>query len=52
MSADCDYGRREVRHKAPQVAQRRIQTALNKLAPGEGQIADAELARALARLGL
>jgi hypothetical protein len=43
---------REVRHKALQVAQRRIQTALNKLAPGEGQIADAELARALVRLGL
>jgi len=43
---------REVRHKALQVAQRRVQTALNRLAPGESEATDAELAAALARLGL
>src|SRR3546814_3040694 len=43
---------RAVRHKALQVAQRRVQTALGKLAPGESHAANAELAAALARLGL
>src|SRR3546814_10259690 len=41
---------RAVRHKALQVAQRRVQTALGKLAPGESHAANAELAAALARL--
>lgn len=43
---------RAVRHKALQVAQRRVQTALGRLAPGESDAADAELAAALGRLGL
>ena len=43
---------REVRHKALQVAQKRLQTALNKLAPIDREATDAELAAALARAGL
>lgn len=43
---------REVRHKALQVAQKRLQTALNKLAPVDHEATDAELAAALARAGL
>ena len=43
---------REVRHKALQVAQKRIQTALNRLTPkGRAEIDD-ELASALDRAGL
>ena len=43
---------REVRHKALQVAQKRLQTALNKLAPVDHKATDAELVAALARAGL
>ncbi len=43
---------REVRHKALRVAQTRIRTALNKLAPADGEASDAELAAALAKAGL
>ncbi|MHA4838149.1 hypothetical protein [Sphingopyxis sp. MSC1_008] len=43
---------REVRHKALQVVQKRLQTALNKLAPVDHEATDAELAAALARAGL
>jgi hypothetical protein len=41
---------REVRHKTLQVAQKRVQTALNRLASKEGM--DDELAAALAEAGL
>jgi hypothetical protein len=49
---------REVRHKTLQVAQKRVQTVLNRLRPrggeatGEDQAIDGEVADALARLGL
>jgi hypothetical protein len=43
---------REVRHKALQVAQARLQTVLNKLAPLDREESDAELAAALAKVGL
>jgi hypothetical protein len=43
---------REVRHKALQVAQQRVQTALNRLTPKEGAPMDEELASALERAGL
>lgn len=43
---------RAVRHKALQVAQKRIQTALNRLTPKAGDAIDAELASALDKLGL
>ena len=43
---------REVRHKALQVAQARLQTVLNKLAPLDREASDAELAAALAKVGL
>lgn len=44
---------RDVRHKALQVAQQRVRTALNRLAPkDEAAALDAELAEALDRLGL
>lgn len=43
---------REVRHKALQVAQKRIQTALNRLTPKHGSAIDAELESALDKLGL
>lgn len=43
---------REVRHKALQVAQTRLRTALNKLAPSEREASDAELEAALAAVGL
>ncbi|MCW0199845.1 hypothetical protein [Sphingopyxis sp.] len=43
---------REVRHKALQVAQKRLQTALNKLALFDREASDAELAVALAKIGL
>lgn len=43
---------REVRHKALQVAQKRLQTALNKVAPDDREASEAELAAALAKVGL
>jgi len=44
---------REVRHKTLQVAQKRIQTILNRLTPkGEAEDMDPELASALDKLGL
>ena len=43
---------REVRHKTLQVAQKRIQTVLNRLAPKEGAGMNEELASALDRIGL
>ena len=44
---------REVRHKAMQVAQTRLRTALNRITPkGEAAIPDAELAAALEAVGL
>lgn len=49
---------REVRHKTLQVAQKRVQTVLNRLRPRGGAAADedreidGEVADALARLGL
>ena len=43
---------RKVRHKALQVAQKRVQTALNRLTPKGDETMDAELASALDRAGL
>lgn len=44
---------REVRHKSLQVAQKRVQTVLNRLTPkDETDAMDAELTEALDRLGL
>lgn len=44
---------REVRHKALQVAQKRVQTVLNRLTPtDEGLSMDPELASALDKVGL
>lgn len=43
---------RAVRHKTLQVAQSRVQTALNRLTPKDGALADAEIASALDRAGL
>lgn len=43
---------REVRHKTLQVAQKRVQTALNRFSPDDRDAAAAELAAALAKLGL
>ncbi|WP_260599261.1 hypothetical protein [Sphingomonas endolithica] len=43
---------REVRHKALQVAQKRLQTALNRLTPKDSGAMDAELASALDLAGL
>lgn len=43
---------REVRHKALQVAQKRVQTTLNRLAPKGSETMEAELTSALDRLGL
>lgn len=43
---------RQVRHKALQVAQKRLQTALNKLSPRHGTTMDAELLSALEKAGL
>ena len=43
---------RAVRHKALQVAQKRIQTALNRLTPKGPSSLDAEIASALDRAGL
>ena len=43
---------REVRHKALQVAQKRVQTALNRLAPTNSASMDEELTSALDKIGL
>ncbi|WP_077146349.1 hypothetical protein [Sphingopyxis sp. KK2] len=43
---------REVRHKALQVAQRRIQTLLNRLSPKRSGAIDPELVAALEKAGL
>jgi hypothetical protein len=43
---------REVRHKTLQVAQQRVQTALNRLTPKDDPALDAELVSALKKLGL
>lgn len=43
---------REVRHKTLQVAQRRVQTALNRLIPKNPATGGEELTAALERLGL
>jgi hypothetical protein len=43
---------REVRHKALQVAQQRVQTALNRLAPKDGSALNAEIDSALKKLDL
>lgn len=43
---------REVRHKTLQVAQKRIQTLLNRLTPTGSAAMDPELASALAKAGL
>lgn len=43
---------REVRHKTLQVAQRRLQTLLNRLSPKDGATADRELAAQLEKAGL
>lgn len=43
---------REVRHKAFQVAQKRVQTVLNRLKPKSGAEMDLELASALSKAGL
>jgi len=43
---------REVRHKALQVAQTRVQTILNRLTPRDDPAIDEEVAAALDRLGL
>jgi hypothetical protein len=43
---------RDVRHKAMQVAQSRVRTALNRLAPRDDAAGHAELAAALEKAGL
>ena len=43
---------RAIRHKTLQVAQARVQTALNRMTRGDSSEADAELASALEKLGL
>jgi len=43
---------REVRHKTIQVAQKRVQTVLNRMTPKDGTAAAAELTAALDKLGL
>jgi hypothetical protein len=44
---------RDIRHKSLQVAQKRVQTVLNRLTPkGDAESIDPELASALDRLGL
>ena len=43
---------RAVRHKALQIAQKRVQTALNRLTPKAGGTIDPELASALEKVGL
>jgi len=43
---------REVRHKTLQVAQKRVQTALNRLTPKADSAMDPEFASALEKIGL
>ena len=43
---------REVRHKTRQVAQKRVQTALNRLTPKNDSAINPELAAALEKAGL
>lgn len=43
---------RNVRHKTLQVAQTRVQTALNRLTPKDSTAIDEELAAALDKIGL
>jgi len=43
---------REVRHKTLQVAQKRIQTVLNRMTPKDSAEIDVELASALEKIGL
>ena len=43
---------RKVRHKTFQVAQSRVQTALNRVTPRDDPAIDAELASALKKVGL
>lgn len=43
---------RQVRHKALQVAQTRIQTVLNRFADRDGEVMTAELVAALDKVGL
>lgn len=43
---------REIRHKTLQVAQTRVRTALNRMTPKDETASGAELAAALAKLGL
>lgn len=43
---------REVRHKALKVAQKRVQTVLNRLLPKDDSPTDGELAAALDKVGL
>jgi hypothetical protein len=43
---------RQVRHKTLQVAQKRVETVLNRLTPKEGPELNLELASALDKLGL
>lgn len=43
---------REVRHKTLQIARKRVQTVLNRFTPKEEDVASAELAAALDKLGL
>lgn len=43
---------REVRHKTLQIAQTRVQTALNRLTPKDSQTGHAELASAVEKAGL
>jgi hypothetical protein len=43
---------REVRHKTLQVAQKRVQTVLNRLMSRDDTAVDAELASAVEKLGL
>lgn len=43
---------REVRHKALQVAQKRVATVLNRLKPKDDGMIDVEIAAAISRAGL
>jgi hypothetical protein len=43
---------REVRHKTLQVAQKRVQTALNRITPKGSETMDPELASMLEKVGL
>ncbi len=43
---------RDVRHKAMQVAQKRVATVLNRLTPKDGSTTNPELDTALDRIGL